>query len=128
MKFHALILALSCAGCAGLKVNLVDASVQKPSNVAVYFTVDTRSGDPVPGLTAEQFHIYEDDKLVSPFESKQTILNPEVAAMHYTLLLVDMSGSVTKSGSVPMLEEAASKFTQRVGQYQKTAIYAFDGR
>src|SRR3954452_2036146 len=119
-----LLLGLVLAsGCAGLKVNLVDASVQKPSNVAVYFTVDTRSGDPVPGLTAEQFHIYEDDKLVSPFESKQTILNPEVAATHYTLLLVDMSGSVTKSGALPALEEAATRFTSRVGQYQKTAIY-----
>jgi hypothetical protein len=115
-------------GCAGLKPTLVDASVQKPSNVAVYFTVDTSGGDPVPGLGAEQFRIYEDDRLVSPFESKQTILNPEVAAMHYTLLLVDMSGSVTQSGSLPALEEAAGKFTQRVGQYQQTAIYAFDGR
>src|SRR5579864_2376474 len=123
----AVALALS-SGCAALNPQLVQASVQKPSNVAVYFTVDTRGGDPVPGLTAEQFHIYEDDKLVSPFESKQTILNPEVAAMHYTLLLMDMSGSVTQSGSVPVLEEAASKFTQRVGQYQKTGIYAFDGR
>src|SRR5262252_9627398 len=93
------------SGCAGLKPQLVQASVQKPSNVAVYFTVDRYNGDPVPGLTAEQFHIYEDDKLVSPFESKQTILNPEVAAMHYTLLLMDMSGSVTKSGSVPALEQ-----------------------
>src|SRR5512146_282623 len=78
-------------GCAGLKPRMVDASVQKPSNVAVYFTVDTREGEPVPGLTADKFNIYEDEKLVSPFESKQTILNPEVAAMHYLLLLVDMS-------------------------------------
>jgi hypothetical protein len=124
----AVLAIVAAPGCAALNPQLVQASAQKPSNVAVYFTVDTRGGDPVPGLTAEQFHIYEDDKLVSPFESKQTILNPEVAAMHYTLLLVDMSGSVTKSGSVPVLEEAASKFTQRVGQYQKTAIYAFDGR
>jgi hypothetical protein len=128
MKNHALMALLLAASGCGLKVGFVDASVQKPSNVAVYFTVDKDNGDPVPGLTAEQFHIYEDDHIVSPFESKQTILNPEVAAMHYTLLLVDMSGSVTKSGSLPALEAAASKFTQRVGQYQKTAIYAFDGR
>jgi hypothetical protein len=119
---------LLASGCATLKPQLVDASVQKPSNVAVYFTVDTWRGQPVPGLSADRFHIYEDDKLVSPFESKQTILNPEVAAMHYTLLLMDMSGSVTESGSVPALESAASKFTERVGQYQQTAIYAFDGR
>jgi hypothetical protein len=119
---------LSLAGCSGLNPQLVQASVQKPSNVAVYFTVDRRNGEPVPGLTAEQFHIYEDDKIVSPFESKQTILNPEVAAMHYTLLLMDMSGSVTQSGSVPILEQAAARFTERVGKFQQTAIYAFDGR
>lgn len=122
------VAAVLTTGCAGLRPALVDASVQKPSNVAVYFTVDTRAGEPVPGLTAEQFRIYEDDKLVSPFESKQTILNPEVAAMHYTLLLVDMSASVTQSGSEPALEEAVSRFTGRVGQFQQTAIYGFDGR
>lgn len=117
-----------CTGCASLNPRLVDASVQKPSNVAVYFTVDTRHGDPVPGLTADQFRIYEDEKLVSKFESKQTILNPEVAAMHYLLLLVDLSASVTQSGSAEALEAAVGAFTDRVGQYQQTAIYGFDGR
>jgi von Willebrand factor type A domain len=123
-----LLLGLLATGCSALNPQLVQASVQKPSNVAVYFTVDRNDGTPVPGLTADQFHVYEDDKIVSPFESKQTILNPEVAAMHYTLLLMDMSGSVTESGSVPILEDAASKFTERVGKFQQTAIYAFDGR
>jgi hypothetical protein len=124
----ALFSLLAASGCAGLNPQLVQASVQKPSNVAVYFTVDTSGGDPVPGLTADRFHIYEDDKIVSPFESKQTILNPEVAAMHYTLLLVDMSGSVTQSGALPALEDAVDKFTERVGKWQQTAIYGFDGR
>src|SRR6185436_12821349 len=119
--------AMLC-GCAGLAPRLVDASVQKPSNVALYFTVDTREGEPVPGLTAEQFHIYEDEKLVSPYESKQTILNPEISAKHYTLLLVDMSGSVTRSGQLPALQEAVNAFTSKVAQYQETAVYAFDGR
>ena len=128
MRFLLLLVFPLAFGCSGLRPRLVEASVQKPSNVAVYFTVDTSAGDPVPGLTAEQFHIYEDGKLVSPFESKQTILNPEVAAVHDTLLLVDMSGSVTQSGELPKLEEAAKRFTERVGQYQQTAVFAFDGR
>src|SRR5450759_902329 len=85
------------AGCAGLKLQMVDRSVQRPSNIAVYFTVDTTRGDPVADLTPADFHIYEDGRPVSLFESKQTILQPEVAAAHYTLLLVDMSGSVTGS-------------------------------
>jgi hypothetical protein len=62
MRRFALLSLAALAGCAGLKPRLIDASVQKPSNIAVYFTVDTRDGEPVPGLTAEQFRIYEDDQ------------------------------------------------------------------
>jgi len=122
------VAALACCGCgAGLKLSLIEASVKRPSNIAVYFTVDTSDGEPVPGLTAESFRIYEDDEPVSLHESQQTILNPEVAAAHFTLLLIDMSGSVTESGDVPIIQEAARGFAERVQRYQKVAIYAFDG-
>jgi hypothetical protein len=59
-------------------------------------------------MTVEQFEIYEDNELVSVYESKQTILNPEVAASHYTLLLVDMSGSVADSGGSRTLSAGAA--------------------
>ena len=127
MRFP-LVACLLVTACSGLKPQLIRASVEKPSNVAVYFTVDTVKGEPVPGLTAEQFHIYEDEKLVSPYESKQTILNPEVAAEHDTLLLVDLSGSVTQSGQVNALQDAVNAFIERVGKLQHVALYAFDGR
>ena len=107
-------LAAAGAGC-GLKLQMVDASVRKPSNVAVYFTVDTHNSQPVANLTPQDFRIYEDKQPVSILESKQTILQPEVAAIHYTLLLVDMSGSVVDSGDMPTLIEAASSFGERVG-------------
>lgn len=123
-----LLLVGACGGGAGLRLEMIDASKQRPSNVAVYFTVDTDDGQPVPGLQAESFRIYEDGDLVSAFESKQTILNPEVAAEHVTLLLVDMSGSVAESGDVPAVVAAATSFSERVGKYQKVGIYAFDGR
>jgi hypothetical protein len=122
-----LISALAGCGGSGLRLQLIDASAQRPSNVAMYFTVDTANGDPVPGLTAEQFRVYEDGAPVSVLESKQTILNPEVAATHYTLLLVDMSGSVAESGDVPVIVQAAHAFSDRVSKYQKVAVYAFDG-
>jgi von Willebrand factor type A domain len=118
---------ITTAGCAGLKLQLVDHSVHRPSNVAVYFTVETRGGDPVANLTPQDFHIYEDKQPVSILESKQTILNPEIAAIHYTLLLIDLSGSVVDSGEMPGLIEAASTFGDRVGPYQKVAVYTFDG-
>ena len=118
---------IASAGCAGLKLQLVDHSVHKPSNVAVYFTVETRNGQPVANLTPQDFKIYEDKQPVSVLESKQTILNPEVAATHFTLLLVDMSGSVAESGDVPVIVQAAQSFADRVQKYQKVAAYAFDG-
>src|SRR5690348_2419061 len=106
---------LGTSGCsAGLKLTPIKSTQNKPSNVAVYFKVQTSSGEPVGGLAAEQFRIYEDGSLVSQYESKQTILNPEVAASHYTLLLVDMSGSVAESGNRDSVVEAASTFTDRV--------------
>lgn len=122
-----LLLAAALSGCAGLRLRLINASVRHPSNVAVYFTVDRSNGDPVPGLTADRFRIYEDNRPVSQLESRQTILNPEVAAVHYTLLLMDMSGSVTESGQVAQLQAAAQAFTSRVERYQRVGIYAFDG-
>jgi Mg-chelatase subunit ChlD len=122
-----LVLSAACGG-PGLRFSLIDSSVQRPSNVALYFTVDTADGEPVPGLEADAFRIYEDDRLVSIHESKQTILNPEVAAEHFTLLLVDMSGSVVESGDVFRIVDAATAFAEKVSRYQKVALFAFDGR
>jgi len=121
-----LLLALA-AGCGGLQLQTIKTAERRPSNVAIYFKVQTRSGEPVSGLTADGFRIYEDRQLVSQYESKQTILNPEVAAAHYTLLLVDMSGSVTGSGAVDTLIQAAGTFTDRVEKQQRIGVYAFAG-
>ncbi len=121
-------LLVTACGSPGLRLTKLDSSVQKPSNIAVYFTVETPDGDPVAGLEADSFAIYEDGKLVSKHESKQTILNPEVATEHLTILLIDMSGSVTESDDLPTIIAGANTFAERVGQFQKVAVFAFDGR
>lgn len=114
-------------GCgAAVKLTPIKTGFGKPSNVAVYFRVEDGK-EPVGGLTAESFRIYEDDGLVSQFESKQTIINPEVAASHYTLLLVDLSGSVAGSGSMGTLVDAATAFVDRVEKQHKVAVYGFTG-
>lgn len=120
-------MAVALTGCAGLRLNLINSSVRRPSNIAMYFSVDRTNGQPVGGLTADRYTIFEDDRPVSALESRQTILNPQVAAVHYTLLLMDMSGSVTESGQVPQLQEAARVFVERVERQQRVAVYAFDG-
>jgi von Willebrand factor type A domain len=124
----AVLLALSSAACGGgLRVNRINSAQKKPNNVWVFFTVDAGEDEPVGGLTAEDFEIFEDSELVSKFESKQTIQNPEVAAVMYTMLLVDMSGSITESGQADSLVDAAKAFSDRVGKTQKVGVYAFDG-
>lgn len=127
LAFRASLLLLG--GCAGLQLTPIKTTQQRPSNVAIYFKVQKEGGEPVGGLTADKFRIYEDGQLVSQYESKQTILNPEVTAVHYTLLLVDMSGSVSQSGNgtTDELVQAASAFTDHVEKQQKVAVYAFDG-
>ncbi|MCC6553719.1 MAG: VWA domain-containing protein [Polyangiaceae bacterium] len=122
------LLALAGIGCGGgLNVTRINSAQKKPNNVWVFFTVDAGEKEPVGGLTAEDFEIYEDGELVSKFESKQTIQNPEVAAVMYTMLLVDMSGSITESGQADALVDAAKNFSDRVGKTQKVGVYAFDG-
>ena len=119
-------LVLPSTGC--LRLSLVNASVRKPSNVAMYFSVvNATNKHPIANITADQFKIYEDGKVVSIYESKQTILNPEVAVVQYTLLLMDLSGSVTASGRIGELTQAAQLFGERVGKTQQVAVYAFDG-
>lgn len=114
-------------GCGNsLSVTRINSAEAKPNNVWVFFTVE-QGEEPVAGLTADDFAIYEDDKLVSPFESQQVIQNPEVAAVMYTHLLLDMSGSITESGESDAVVEAAHKFSERVGATQKVGVSAFDG-
>ena len=127
MRTFSILLALALVGCGGLRLNVVESAYRQPSNVAVYFSVDDANGDPVAGLEADDFRIYEDGQLVSVAESQQTIVNPEVAAEHYTLLLIDMSGSVSESDQVPLIEAAAQDFTSQLEDHQRVAVYAFDG-
>ena len=122
-----LLLALSALGCGGgLHLTRINSEQKKPNNVWVFFTVE-RGEEPVGGLEVKDFKIYEDDKLVSTYESKQTIQNPEVAAVMYTLLLLDVSGSITESGQLGNIVDAAQLFSERVGKTQKVGVYAFDG-
>src|SRR5579862_198311 len=64
---------LGLAACASLTLTTIKTAQQRPSNVAIYFKVETEAEPPVAGLTADRFRIYEDGQLVSQYESKQVI-------------------------------------------------------
>ena len=91
----ALALAAACGGRPGLQLTMVDNSVRKPSNVAVYFAVDTSDGDPekisYPSTTSL--------KLGSDWADKGNEYEPEGATS---------SGSGSGSTSSPKPTETAS--------------------
>jgi hypothetical protein len=81
-------------------------------------------------LTENDFEVYEDDKTVSLHESARTIIpNPSLYTMA-TVLLLDVSGSITESATLSALKTSAKAFLQKVAgeEGQEVAIYYFDGR
>jgi hypothetical protein len=120
-------LSLFLPACSGwLSVDRVASAQKKPNNVWVFLSVQRSRDEPITGLASGDFTIYEDGNLLAEASSKQLLQAPEVAAVTYTLLLVDLSGSGA-SGPPDALVDAARAFAERVGKTQKVAIYGFDG-
>lgn len=142
-----LFVALRTLGCAPaessaplgaerncLRISPADGSVSTsaPAKVSLLFTVDTCSGEPIAGLTSDHFNIYEDERPVSDFESQKTIQAKGRSFRLYSLLLLDLSGSMLRSGHFPALRDAALLYVDRIlanpGDGQRIAVAAFDGR
>jgi hypothetical protein len=125
----ALLLALSLLlpACGGfLSVNRVSSAQKKPNNAWVFFSVERVAGEAVTGLTADDFAVYEDGALVAKEDSKQLLQSPDAAAVMYTLLLVDLSGTGTAAAPDAVVD-AAKAFAERVGKGQRVGVYGFDG-
>ncbi len=122
----AVALASLLPACSGwLSVNRVSSAQRKPNNAWVFFSVE-RAGQPLTGLTADDFAITEDGAPVSKDDTKQLLQSADSASAMYTLLLVDLSGTST-AAAPDALVDAATAFAERTSKAQKVAIYAFDG-
>jgi hypothetical protein len=117
------------AGCAGgnLKVKKIDSVAQPPANIAVYFTVATETGDPVPDLQTNNFKISEGGKVIPEKTAKRMLLDPRVAMSQSTLVLIDMSGPVVDSEDMPELMTAVRHLVERLSRLQQVAVSVFDG-
>ncbi len=118
------ILLPACGGW--LSVDRIATAQKKPNNAWIFLSVERSRDEPVAGLGADDFTIYEDGHLLAADSSKQVLQGPEVASVAYTMLLVDMSGAGA-SGPPDALVDAARAFAERVGKTQKVAVYGFDG-
>lgn len=109
-------------------------TVAQPAKVTVSFKVDDKDGNGVPDLKTENknFNIYEDGVLVSTFEAKPVILPKPGRFTSYTVILLDLSGSILLSQSLPGVKSAATKFVSTVVPESpsadvKVGIWWFDG-
>lgn len=108
-----------------------------PAKVSVFFKVETEKGDPVPGLLEENFIIYEKGrndearKEISEFEAERRISDNDQIFGYSTILLLDLSGSVTSS-SLNELKQASKSFVDAImppgaSESYYMGIWWFDG-
>jgi hypothetical protein len=124
----ALWLSALSAGCASsLKLTLLATAARPPSDVALLVDVADARGRAVVGLAAKDFRLYEDGKLVSAEAAHATLADSELAAQHYTLLLIELSSGSVVADQVGAIRTAAQAWLAEVGAHQRVAVYAFDG-
>jgi hypothetical protein len=127
-RFVVLAVALGAGGCGligGVHVETVDASAQKPSNVALYVEV-TDQGEPVTDLEAKNFKIYENGELLSPKQTGRTLLPTERVTDQHVLLLVDVSGNPLPDQKA-LYANAAEAFVRKLAAGMAVTVKAFDG-
>ena len=120
-----------------LLLSIQNQSTSLPGKVSILFRVTDTNGNPISGLTADQFTIYEQGRnddcfnTISSSESLARISPNSQVFNNNTLLVLDLSNSVLQS-SLEELKVAASSFVENVIPSPETdsfqmAIYWFDG-
>jgi hypothetical protein len=121
-------------GKGELRLSLAERIDSNPpsSLVRVSFFIEDSAGRPLPGLLAGDFTILENGVANSAFESSKRISLDERDFTTYTLLLLDLSDSIRRSGALPSLVEAAKTLVDIVfdssgSSAHRIAVYWFDG-
>ncbi len=124
-------------GESDLVLSIQEQFTTLPGKVSIFFRVSDTDNNPVPGLTADQFTIYEQGRnddcfnTISTSESQARISPNSQIFSNNTLLVLDLSNSVLSS-SLEELKSASISFIDNVMPATpedsfKMAIYWFDG-
>lgn len=124
-------------GESDLVLSIQEQFTTLPGKVSIFFKVSDIAGNPVSGLTASQFTIYEQGRnddcfnTISTSESFARISPKSQIFKNNTILVLDLSNSVL-SNSLDELKTASTSFIEHVmptvaEDAFKMAIYWFDG-
>ncbi len=124
-------------GDSELVLSIQEQFTTLPGKVSIFFKVSDTDGNPVPGLTADKFTIYEQGRnddcfnTISTSESMARISPNSQIFSNNNLLVLDLSNSVLSS-SLDELKSATTSFVNNVmpvteQQTFKMGIYWFDG-
>lgn len=116
--------------CSGLNVEILDTAIAPPAHVAALVRVTTCEGEALGApLAAADFELLEEDQAISAYEAPRAIYPAGRQTAERTAVLLDLSGSVVRSGIKPaMFEGARSLSGALAGEQHQVALYGFDGR
>lgn len=107
-------------------------STAAPARVSLFFSVDACDGRPVSGLAADAFEVQENGRPLSALESSRVVRAKGQRFRMASLLLLDLSGSILRSGEFPALKEAAARYVRTVlgsrDDGHRLTLMTFDGR
>ncbi len=121
-----------------LRLTILNQSSAPPANVSVFFRVTDNASNPIDGLQATNFSLFEQGRndecfsQVSSSESFASISNNPQIFSNQTLLLLDLSNSVLENG-LDQLKDASANFINALmpdspNPSVQMAIYGFDGQ
>jgi hypothetical protein len=114
--------------CRNMSLSVVDQAVAKPANVGLRLHVSCDGSGLDSVLTPNEFTLAEDNKVLSAFEAERVIKPVARDAEELVALVLDLSGSVTRSGTKPEMLAGAKKLVELLGPNHQVAIFGFDGR
>ena len=120
---------------SGLEVSVAGQGFELPQNVFITFKIEEIiNGDTVgiSDLNKDNFTIFENGKAINPLESEVKITPLPGEFNIFTLLLLDLSGSIFMNpNSLQTLKDAALSFLSQVirdsNGNPQAAVYYFDG-
>ncbi len=83
--------------------------IDLPGRVSLLIQVLDQRGNPLPGLTADDFRLYENDDSISPSEAQQQLLPLPRVYQLLSVLLLDLSSSISQDPEALAAEIDAAK-------------------